>query len=121
MPACRGAKRVTYLGYAPLFAPCSRPKLLRHLTHLFPDEPLTIYCAGVYRAFPRTRGAPKEIEGELAAASMAMPNAAFAAGQRVFHQKFGYGTVSEIEGNKLTVEFEKAGQKKVVASFVEAV
>ena len=46
---------------------------------------------------------------------------AFALGQRVFHQKFGYGAISEIEGNKLTVEFEKAGQKKVVASFVEAV
>ena len=45
----------------------------------------------------------------------------FRLGQRVFHQKFGYGAISEIEGNKLTVEFEKAGQKKVVASFVEAV
>jgi DNA helicase-2/ATP-dependent DNA helicase PcrA len=64
---------------------------------------------------------PAEIEGELVAASTAMPNAAFPVGQRVFHQKFGYGTVSEVEGNKLTVEFEKAGQKKVVASFVEAV
>jgi DNA helicase-2/ATP-dependent DNA helicase PcrA len=46
---------------------------------------------------------------------------AFALGRRVFHQKSGYGLISEIEGNKLTVEFEKAGQKKVVASFVEAV
>jgi DNA helicase-2/ATP-dependent DNA helicase PcrA len=69
----------------------------------------------------RARGAPPEIEGELVAASTAMPSAAFPVGQRVFHQKFGYGTISEIEGNKLTVEFEKAGQKKVVASFVEAV
>ena len=69
----------------------------------------------------RARGAPAEIEGELVAASTVMPNAAFPVGQRVFHQKFGYGTISEIEGNKLTVEFEKAGQKKVVASFVEAV
>ncbi len=69
----------------------------------------------------RARGAPAEIEGELVAASTVEPDAAFPRGQRVFHQKFGYGTVSEIEGNKLTVEFEKAGQKKVVASFVEAV
>jgi DNA helicase-2/ATP-dependent DNA helicase PcrA len=36
----------------------------------------------------------------------------------VFHQKCGYGRISEIKGNKLTVEFEKAGQKKVVASSV---
>jgi DNA helicase II / ATP-dependent DNA helicase PcrA len=55
------------------------------------------------------------------AAGTAETPAAFALGQRVFHQKFGYGRISEVEGNKLTVEFEKAGQKKVVASFVEAV
>ena len=69
----------------------------------------------------RARGAPREIDGELVAASTVSLGAAFALGQRVFHQKFGYGSISEIEGNKLTVEFEKAGQKKVVASFVEAV
>ena len=38
---------------------------------------------------------------------------------RVFHQKFGYGRVTEIDGNKLTVEFEKAGAKRVVDSFLE--
>ncbi|MGO9544660.1 MAG: ATP-dependent helicase [Rhodomicrobium sp.] len=69
----------------------------------------------------RARGAPPEIEGELVAASTVETPPQFALGQRVFHQKFGYGAISEIEGNKLTVEFEKAGQKKVVASFVEAV
>ena len=69
----------------------------------------------------RARGAPAEIEGELVAASTVETPSPFALGQRVFHQKFGYGAISEIEGNKLTVEFEKAGQKKVVASFVEAV
>jgi DNA helicase-2/ATP-dependent DNA helicase PcrA len=42
----------------------------------------------------------------------------FAVGTRVFHQKFGYGRVTAIEGDKLTVAFEKAGEKKVVASFV---
>ena len=46
----------------------------------------------------RARGAPAEIEGELVAASTAMPSAAFPVGQRVFHQKFGYGTISEVEG-----------------------
>jgi len=42
----------------------------------------------------------------------------FGLGDRVFHQKFGYGAVVEIEGDKLGVAFEKAGEKKVVASFV---
>ncbi|SEJ12781.1 DNA helicase-2 / ATP-dependent DNA helicase PcrA [Sphingomonas sp. OV641] len=39
-------------------------------------------------------------------------------GQRVFHQKFGYGTIESIEGNKLEIEFEKAGHKRVMDSFV---
>jgi len=69
----------------------------------------------------RQRPVPREIEGELVAKSVAEEASAFSVGQRVFHQKFGYGRVVEIEGNKLTVDFEKAGQKKVVSSFVEAV
>ena len=43
---------------------------------------------------------------------------AFTVGDRVFHQKFGYGEVMEIEGDKLDVEFDKAGSKKVVSKFV---
>ena len=39
-------------------------------------------------------------------------------GQRVFHSKFGYGTVAEIEGNKLEIDFEHAGRKRVLDSFV---
>ncbi|MGR3615356.1 MAG: ATP-dependent helicase [Paracoccaceae bacterium] len=42
----------------------------------------------------------------------------FTLGDRVFHQKFGYGAVTGIEGDKLEIEFEKAGTKKVVAKFV---
>jgi DNA helicase-2/ATP-dependent DNA helicase PcrA len=41
-----------------------------------------------------------------------------ALGQRVFHAKFGYGQVAEIEGNKLEIDFEKAGRKRVLDSFV---
>ncbi len=39
-------------------------------------------------------------------------------GQRIFHGKFGYGTIEAIEGNKLEIEFEKAGRKRVLDSFV---
>ena len=45
---------------------------------------------------------------------------AFTVGERVFHQKFGYGVISGIEGDKLDISFEKAGEKKVVAKFVTA-
>ena len=43
---------------------------------------------------------------------------AFSVGARVFHQKFGYGRIEALEGDKLEIAFEKAGVKKVVASFV---
>ncbi len=39
-------------------------------------------------------------------------------GLRIFHQKFGYGTVAEIEGNKLEIDFEQSGRKRVLDSFV---
>jgi len=41
-----------------------------------------------------------------------------AAGTRVFHRKFGYGTVSAAEGDKLLIAFDKAGDKRVMAGFV---
>ncbi|MAC77547.1 MAG: DNA helicase II [Rhodobacteraceae bacterium] len=44
----------------------------------------------------------------------------FTMGERVFHQKFGYGAIVGIEGDKLEIDFEKAGVKKVVARFVSA-
>jgi DNA helicase-2/ATP-dependent DNA helicase PcrA len=60
---------------------------------------------------------PLLIDGELAAASTGQPSA-FKVGERVFHEKFGYGLIAEIDGNKLTVDFDKAGRKRVVDSFV---
>jgi DNA helicase-2/ATP-dependent DNA helicase PcrA len=43
----------------------------------------------------------------------------FAVGARVFHQKFGPGTVVAVEDDKLDIEFDKAGRKKVLDRFVE--
>jgi DNA helicase-2/ATP-dependent DNA helicase PcrA len=40
-------------------------------------------------------------------------------GQRVFHLKFGYGFVTAVDDDKLDIEFEKAGQKRVMDRFVE--
>ena len=45
---------------------------------------------------------------------------AFTVGERVFHQKFGYGRIEALEGDKLEITFDKAGIKKVVASFITA-
>ncbi|HEY8593988.1 MAG TPA: DUF3553 domain-containing protein, partial [Devosiaceae bacterium] len=63
---------------------------------------------------------PLTIEGELVARSVDNGSgSAFSRGDRVLHLKFGYGTVTGVEGNKLTINFEKAGQKKVLESFVK--
>ncbi|HYZ62288.1 MAG TPA: 3'-5' exonuclease, partial [Acetobacteraceae bacterium] len=40
-------------------------------------------------------------------------------GARVFHQKFGYGQVLEVEDDRLEVLFDKAGQKRLLDRFVE--
>lgn len=52
---------------------------------------------------------------------MADKPSAFKAGDRVFHIKFGNGTISLIDGNKLTIDFDKAGQKRVLDSFVQPI
>ena len=58
------------------------------------------------------------IEGELIAKSVVAGGSNYSRGERIFHQKFGYGRITAIEGNKLTVDFEKAGEKRVLDSFV---
>ncbi|MGA7073820.1 ATP-dependent helicase [Bradyrhizobium sp.] len=68
--------------------------------------------------FAKQKCAPLVIEGELIAKSTGATSE-FNLEDRVFHQKFGYGHVVKIDGNKLTIAFEKAGEKKVVDSFVQ--
>jgi DNA helicase-2/ATP-dependent DNA helicase PcrA len=68
--------------------------------------------------FSKQKRAPLVIEGELIAKSTGTTSD-FNLKDRVFHQKFGYGHVVKIDGNKLTIDFDKAGEKKVVDSFVE--
>jgi DNA helicase II / ATP-dependent DNA helicase PcrA len=68
----------------------------------------------------RARRLPLTIEGELVAKSTGAVSA-FTLGDRVFHQKFGNGNVTAIDGNKLTIAFDRAGEKRVVDSFVERV
>ena len=63
---------------------------------------------------------PLVLEGELVAKSTGTVST-FAVGERVFHQKFGNGNVVAVDGNKLTIAFDKAGEKRVVDSFVERV
>jgi DNA helicase-2/ATP-dependent DNA helicase PcrA len=74
--------------------------------------------AAGFKATSGPRREPLTIEGELIARSTGTASS-YGVGERVFHLKFGYGDVAEVDGNKLTVDFDKAGRKRVVDSFVE--
>ena len=66
------------------------------------------------------RARPPLIEAQAWSVQTSDPSASqFERGERVFHQKFGYGRISFVEGNKLTVEFDKAGEKRVIDQFVQ--
>ncbi len=69
------------------------------------------------RASQRPVSQPRETRNQVIDAQAI---SAYTIGDRVFHQKFGYGEVTGIEGDKLDIDFEKAGTKKVVAKFVMA-
>jgi len=65
------------------------------------------------------RNPQRIVEARASAVSLGNPGRPdIALGARVFHSKFGYGTVAEIEGNKLEIDFEQAGRKRVLDSFV---
>ena len=71
----------------------------------------------------QARGAERPVSQPQEARTMVIDASAapaYAVGTRVFHQKFGYGAVVAVEGDKLAVEFDKAGRKNVVARFVVA-
>ncbi|MCB4770875.1 UvrD-helicase domain-containing protein [Ancylobacter sp. Lp-2] len=79
------------------------------------------FSEGASRYSPgASRGGGRIIEGQLVASSTGAPSR-FPVGTRVFHQKFGYGEVTAAEGNKLTVQFDKAGEKRVLDTYVEGV
>ncbi|RVT90846.1 ATP-dependent helicase [Sphingomonas crocodyli] len=69
---------------------------------------------------PKSPGASgRVLESRASAVSIAQPSRKdIALGTRVFHTKFGYGAVVEIEGNKLEIDFEQSGRKRVLDSFV---
>ena len=78
--------------------------------------------ASFFRTVPnRQPPAPRGVTLEGTAyhvESRPRPNTAFAKGARVFHQKFGAGTVIGVADDKLEIDFDHAGVKKVMDAFV---
>jgi len=69
-----------------------------------------------WKAARPQRPPPATIEGQLVASSDHV--SVFAEGDRVRHQKFGFGTVAQVDGNKLTIDFDNGDRKRVIESFL---
>ncbi len=74
-----------------------------------------------WQRYQRNKQSAPVIDGSARRRNAPQKQSDFAVGERIFHQKFGYGTIQSADGSKLTVAFEKAGEKKVIDSFVEKV
>jgi DNA helicase-2/ATP-dependent DNA helicase PcrA len=74
---------------------------------------------GEWQSRTFTREPARVVESRASAVSLGNKGRSdLLVGMRVFHQKFGYGEIAEIEGNKLEIDFEQAGRKRVMDSFV---
>ena len=73
---------------------------------------------GMHRAQRYAESSKPFIEGTATVVQSLSPAGGFGAGDRVFHTKFGYGAVLRSEGEKLTVDFDHSGEKRVMAAFV---
>ncbi|MCG8512299.1 MAG: UvrD-helicase domain-containing protein [Rhodospirillales bacterium] len=73
------------------------------------------------QSLQRRRTAALRDDAVWAPENTAASGSKFSKGERIFHQKFGYGRIVGIQGNKLEIDFEHTGIKKVIDSFVEAV
>ena len=84
-------------------------------------EPVRVGDGGSWTARTFTREPTRIVESRGPAISLGNKGRSdLSIGQRVFHQKFGHGLIAEIEGNKLEIDFEAAGRKRVMDSFVVA-
>ena len=67
----------------------------------------------------RSRRVPPVIDAAPLPVTSGAGPGGYAAGERVFHQKFGYGKIRAVDGDKLEVAFDKAGIKKIIDRFVQ--
>lgn len=85
----------------------------------FMDIPGTSGSSSGWKRYQANGGRFKTIEGSPARKAEKNSGTQFKVGERIFHRKFGYGTITGADGNKLDVSFEKAGQKKILDRFAE--
>ncbi len=95
--------------------PATRPDLGTFLD----DEPFTAKPTSRFRSRRAEIGKLIEGRAEILQSRPVGKSGLFKPGDRIFHDKFGYGKVEQVEGNKLDIAFEHSGRKKVIDSFVQ--
>ena len=85
------------------------------------DEALEIAAQGFLRAKKNGIRGLNVYKNSQFEKSVSSSNLNLNVGQRVFHQKFGMGLIISSDGDKLNINFDKAGEKKVVSSFVKII
>jgi len=81
----------------------------------------TVRDGGSFTTRTFSREPSRVIEAKASAVSLGNKGRSdLSVGMRVFHQKFGYGAIALIEGNKLEIDFDEAGRKRVIDTFVTA-
>lgn len=92
------------------------------ITSEFPDSASRRYNSPGWQRYKTHKSKTlydRQFEGKFSKKLDAYATQKFKIGERIFHQKFGYGKIQTVDGNKLNVDFEKAGHKKVLDSFVD--
>ena len=92
------------------------------ITSEFPDSASRRYNSPGWQRYKTHKSKSlysRQVEGKFSKKLDAHTTQKFKIGERIFHQKFGYGKIQTVDGNKLNVDFEKAGHKKVLDSFVD--
>jgi DNA helicase-2/ATP-dependent DNA helicase PcrA len=92
------------------------------ITSEFPDSASRRYNSPGWQRYKTHKSKTlydRQVEGKFSKKLDAYATQKFKIGERIFHQKFGYGKIQTVDGNKLNVDFEKAGHKKVLDSFVD--
>ncbi|MDG2361513.1 MAG: UvrD-helicase domain-containing protein [Hellea sp.] len=92
------------------------------ITSEFPDSASRRYNSPGWQRYKTHKSKSlhsRQVEGKFSKKLDAHATQKFKIGERIFHQKFGYGKIQTVDGNKLNVDFEKAGHKKVLDSFVD--
>ncbi len=84
-----------------------------------PSEHVEKLSGGVYGGAPKQASWASEVASIMAGSTTQKSDSGFAVGTRIFHQKFGYGKITAINGEHLDIAFEKAGDKKVLSDYVQ--